>query len=113
MGSTGASRLSSRASKALWPSSRISVSEPLDLSGDLSVVAAMVGHADVRTTARSDRRGKEVKRRAARALDVPYTHRGVCPRLCRPGKEKLPELPTSASALTRIRHSAPALDRQG
>lgn len=47
----------------------------LDTGADLATVQALAGHADPATTARYDRRPAETRRRAARALAVPYRRR--------------------------------------
>jgi len=48
------------------------VSDMLDGGVDISTVAAMAGHSSVATTQRYDRRGDEAKRKAAKALHLPY-----------------------------------------
>jgi len=48
------------------------VSDLLDNGVDLSTVAAMAGHSSLTTTQRYDRRGDEAKRKAAKALHLPY-----------------------------------------
>jgi site-specific recombinase XerD len=44
----------------------------LDAGADIAIVAGMMGHASVNTTARYDRRPQEAKRKAARKISVPY-----------------------------------------
>jgi site-specific recombinase XerD len=49
------------------------VSDMLDGGVDISTVAAMAGHSSVSTTQRYDRRGDEAKKKAAKALHLPYS----------------------------------------
>jgi integrase len=56
---------------------RTFVSELLDAGQDITTVAGLVGHADVKTTARYDRRGERAKEAAAAFISVPYYGRGV------------------------------------
>jgi len=55
---------------------RTFVRNMLDLGVDLTTVSALAGHANVQTTARYDRRGEESKKKAARALKLPFQKRG-------------------------------------
>jgi site-specific recombinase XerD len=55
---------------------RTFASEMLDAGTDIATVQKMMGHADLATTARYDRRGEEAKRQAASLLHFPYTRRG-------------------------------------
>lgn len=54
---------------------RTFISEMLDAGADIATVAAIVGHEDVKTTARYDRRGERAKQAAATLVNVPYNNR--------------------------------------
>ena len=54
---------------------RTSISDLLDLTGDLALVSELAGHANPATTKRYDRRPAENRRLAARSLRVPYQRR--------------------------------------
>lgn len=49
----------------------------LDSGADLATVQRLMGHSSPTTTSNYDRRGEETKRRAVRALNVPYRRRGA------------------------------------
>jgi len=58
---------------------RTSISDLLDLTGDLALVSELAGHANPATTRGYDRRPAESRQRAARSLHVPYQRRGGPP----------------------------------
>jgi integrase len=51
---------------------RTFVSRLLDSGVDIAIVAKMAGHSNIQTTARSDRRPDDAKKRAAQLLRIPY-----------------------------------------
>lgn len=54
---------------------RTFISEMLDAGADVVTVASIVGHEDVKTTQRYDRRGERAKQHVAELVNVPYNRR--------------------------------------
>ncbi|MDA8632414.1 tyrosine-type recombinase/integrase [Verrucomicrobiales bacterium] len=54
---------------------RTTASGFLDAGADIATVAKIIGHANIQTTARYDRRGERAKRKASGLLTVPYFER--------------------------------------
>lgn len=55
---------------------RTFASAHLDAGTDIATVRDLMGHEDINTTARYDRRGDEAKRRAAKAVHIPFRRDG-------------------------------------
>jgi site-specific recombinase XerD len=48
----------------------------LDAGADIATVQKLMGHADVKTTAKYDRRDARAKRAAVNKLHIPYSKKG-------------------------------------
>lgn len=66
---------------------RTFISEMLDAGVDIVTVADTVGHEDVKTTQRYDRRGERTKQDAVKLINVPYNRHAQ-----EPGKTKNPAI---------------------
>lgn len=77
---------------------RTFASELLDRGADIVTVSKLMGHADVKTTARYDRRPEEAKRKAAGMLHFPYSASSAPQQM---------ELPPARRNVGRAKTSAP------
>jgi site-specific recombinase XerD len=79
---------------------RTFASELLDLGADIVTVSKLMGHADVKTTARYDRRPETAKRKAAGLLHFPYSAEPV------PAAPQQLELPPARRQVGRTKSQA-------